>query len=433
MNDMSPAQAAACPFSGAAKNFDPLSPEFIRDPWPVLSQIQDEQPVFYDPDLGFWIVTKYEDVRKCFLDKNSFTPEIAIDPLEPLTDETIRSFMESGFTPGPVLVNEHGPTHKMRRGRLQSQFEPKKVAALEPFARKTVSRYLDAIVKNGQADLMHDYIYDIPALVVFEMLGLPSEELKKVKAWSEDTALFSWGRPTESEQKKMADALGRYWKYCERYVAYKKENLGDDFISEAIRGQMEDGEELWDDVYLTRLMLNFIFAGHETTTNATGNAVMNLLKNPELWQEIVADPSKIPAAVNELLRVGSSIVAWRRQTLCDVELSGVTVPEGSKLIIYSGAANRDPAMFECPHQIDLERKNANRMLSFGFGPHMCLGQPVARMEMQIMLEELARRLPHVRLVEQEFTFSPPNTNARGPDHILVEWDASQNPLPEDRP
>lgn len=433
MNDMSTAQAAACPFSEAAKSFDPLSSEFISDPWPRLAKIQEEQPVFYDPDLGFWIVTKYEDVRKCFSDKNSFTPEIAIDPLAPLTGETLQSFMESGFTPGPVLVNEHGPTHKMRRGRLQSQFEPKKVAALEPFARAKANEYIDRFVKLGKADLMHDYIYDIPALVVFEMLGLPSEELKKVKAWSEDTALFSWGRPTESEQKNMADALGKYWKYCERYVAFKKENLGDDFISEAIRGQIDEGSELWDDVYLTRLMLNFIFAGHETTTNATGNAVMNLLKQPELWQQLVEDKSKIPGAINELLRVGSSIVAWRRQALCDVELSGVKVPEGAKLIIYSGAANRDPAVFECPHQIDLERKNANRMLSFGFGPHMCLGQPVARMEMQVMLEELTRRLPHLRLVDQEFTFSPPNTNARGPDHIYAEWDPALNPVEADRP
>jgi cytochrome P450 len=196
---------------------------------------------------------------------------------------------------------------------------------------------------------------------------------------------------------------------------------------------MEEGKEEWPDDYLVRLMLNFTFAGHETTTNASGNAVMNLLTMRDRWEALVADPSKIPNAVNECLRIGSSIIAWRRQAVVDTELSGVTIPAGAKLLIYNGAANRDPAVFENPQEFDIERENATRLLSFGFGPHLCLGQPVAKLEMKIMLEELTRRLPHIQLETQEFTFSPPNTTARGPDEIWATWDPAKNPVPEDRP
>lgn len=431
--DAQSAASGKCPFHGAAESFDPFNPGFIKDPWPALAEMQRERPVFYSEELGFWIVTKYADVRKCFLDNKSFSAEITLDPIKPLTTESIESFIASGFTPGPVLVNEQPPTHKARRTRLQRQFEPKKLQELEPFVRQTVNSYIDRFVKSGSADLMRDFIYDIPALVVFHLLGLPGEELKKVKQWGEDTALFSWGRPSEREQKAMADALGQYWAYCQKYVEFKKTNLGDDFISDAIRGQQEEGEELWSDTYITRLMLNFIFAGHETTTNASGNAVMNLLSDRRLWEELVADPSKIPGAVNELLRVGSSIIGWRRKALVDVELSGVTIPAGSNLIIYNGAANRDPDVFTDPQAIDLGRDNATKLLSFGYGPHLCLGQPVAKLEMRVMLEELVRRLPHLELTEQEFTFSPPNTNARGPDHVFTRWDPDLNPQAADRP
>lgn len=433
MNDLTPLQMSACPFSHAAKNWNPWDANFISDPWPTLEKIQEEQPVFYNPEIDYWVVTKYADVRKCFLDNKTFTAELAIEPIVPLYPSTITKFIASGFSDGPVLVNEQPPTHKSHRTRLQRQFEPAKLRELEPFVRRTVNDYIDRFVKLGRADLMKDFIYDIPALVVFKLLGVEEEELQNVKHWAGPAALFSWGRPTELEQNAMADALGAYWKWSQAFVERKKKDLGDDFISDAIRGQNEEGETEWPDDYLVRLCLNFTFAGHETTTNASGNAVMNLLTERENWEAIVADPTKIPGAVNECLRVGSSIIAWRRRTLQDVELSGVQIPAGSKLLIYNGAANRDPEVFEDPQTFDIERPNANKLLSFGFGPHLCLGQPVAKLEMRIMLEELARRLPHIELEPQEFTFSPPNTSARGPDHIWATWDPAKNPVAEDRP
>jgi cytochrome P450 len=433
MTELTKVQAAACPFSAAAKNWNPWDKDFISDPWPVLAQIQEEQPVFYKPEIGYWVVTKHADVRKCFLDNKTFTAELAIEPIVPLYDSTIQKFMASGFSDGPVLVNEQPPTHRTHRTRLQRQFEPAKLRELEPFVRSLVNSYIDRFVKLGRADLMKDFIYDIPALVVFKLLGVAEDDLQKVKHWAGPAALFSWGRPTEAEQNEMADALGEYWKFSTDFVEWKKNNLGDDFISDAIRGQMEEGKDEWPDDYLVRLMLNFTFAGHETTTNASGNAVMNLLTMRDRWEALVADPAKIPNAVNECLRVGSSIIAWRRQAVVDTELSGVTIPAGAKLLIYNGAANRDPAVFENPQEFDIERENATRLLSFGFGPHLCLGQPVAKLEMKIMLEELTRRLPHIQLEAQEFTFSPPNTTARGPDEIWATWDPAKNPIPEDRP
>lgn len=422
-----------CPFHGHERSFNPLTEDFLSNPWPTLAEIREDQPVFYSPEIDFWVVTRYEDVRRCFLDNKSFSSSLTMSPIKPLSQRTIESFMKSGFRDGPSLVNEDPPTHKARRTRLARQFEPSKIAALEPFVRETVTRYLDGIVKLGEADLMRDFIFDIPLLVAFRILDLPTDNIKQVQKWGEDTVLFSWGRPTDEQQVSMADALGEYWAYAVEHIARKKQNLGDDIVSLAIRGQMEEGEDVWSDEYLARMLLNLTFAGHETTTNATGNAIMSLLERRDLWDDLVANPGKVPRAVDEALRFCPSIIAGRRTAVVDVEIGGVTIPEGANILMYVGAANRDPAIFEEPDMLDLDRGNAGRMLSFGVGPHLCLGQPVAKLEMRVILEELTRRLPHLELMQQEFSFTPINTNARGPDRLMVRWDPSKNPLPADRP
>ncbi len=180
-------------------------------------------------------------------------------------------------------------------------------------------------------------------------------------------------------------------------------------------------------------MPNFLYAGHETTTSQSGNALRILLERRDQWQRLCADPSLAPDAVDECIRAVSSVIAWRRRTNKDVTICGVEIPAGSNLLIYSGAANRDEDVFEDAERLDITRDNARESLSFGFGAHLCLGAPLARMELEVMLRELSRRLPHMELVEgQEWSYSA-NTTFRGPKRLLVRWNPADNPVPADRP
>jgi hypothetical protein len=180
-------------------------------------------------------------------------------------------------------------------------------------------------------------------------------------------------------------------------------------------------------------MMNFLFAGHETTTNATANGMRALLENTEQWHALCADPSLAGNAVEEVLRHSSSVIAWRREAVRDAVIGGVAIPAGSKVLAVTGSANHDESVFPSPETFDITRANARKHFAFGVGRHLCLGAPLARVEMQIFLEELSRRLPHMRLVAgQTFSYSP-NTSFRGPDQLLVEWDPQLNPLDGDRP
>ena len=205
-------------------------------------------------------------------------------------------------------------------------------------------------------------------------------------------------------------------------------------MSEFIRGLKDpkNDDEL-DPDYVTTVTFQLFFAGHETTVNATAGGMRALLENRKQWQELCADPSLVTNAVEECLRAASSVIAWRRRTLDPVTLHGVDIPAGAKLLIYNGAANHDAAVFDDGETFDIHRANARRHLSFGYGAHLCLGAPLARLEVRVMLEELSRRLPHMHLApDQQWRYSP-NTSFRGPRELRVYWDPARNPLPADRP
>ena len=265
-------------------------------------------------------------------------------------------------------------------------------------------------------------------------MGVPDEDIERAKEFSGRLALFTWGHPSDEEQIELAAGMGQYWTYAKEHVRRRLQDPTDDYISELIRSWRAPGnEDLFDENYLVTTMMNFLFAGHETTTNATANGLLALLEHRDQWDALCADRTLAPGAVEESLRYGSSVIAWRREVIADVVVGQVAIPAGSKVLAVTGSANHDPEMFPAPEAFDIRRANAPRHLAFGIGRHLCLGAPLARLEMRIFLEELSRRLPHMRLVpDQTFEYTP-NTSFRGPDHLRVEWDPRANPVEADRP
>lgn len=296
------------------------------------------------------------------------------------------------------------------------------------------TRYTDRFVQRGLTDLIASMFHELPALVIFKFFGIPDNEVETIKAYAGPLALFIWGRPNEVEQNHLLDMLGAYAEYSRRHITRSAASAkaSGEFSSDFVQAHIED-PQLFPESYIANLLPNFLYAGHETTTSMAGNALRILLENPQQWARICEDPELIPNATEECLRTVSSVIAWRRLTKHAVVVRGIPIPAGAKLLIYSGAANRDPDIFKDPDSFRGDRDNAKRHLAFGYGAHLCIGAPLARMEIKVMLEELSRRLPHLRLVAGQTWSYSANTSFRGPRRLLVEWDAAMNPLPADPP
>ncbi len=413
-----------CPVSRLAESFDPFTDPYLSDPYAFWTVARHEEPVFYSPSLGYWIVSGYDDVRQIFRDTASFSAAISITPLKQLCPAAVDELVKAQMVMGPSLVNEDPPVHGRRRQHIRDALvSPRRIESVLPRIRVLANTYIDRFEHRGHADLVADFAYEIPALVAFALMGVPDEDVERAKQFSNRLALFTWGYPSDEEQQQLAAGMGQYWIYAKEHVQRRLAEPTDDYISELIKAWRTPGNEaLFDDDYLTTTMMNFLFAGHETTTNAIANGLRALLEHRDQWDALCADPSLAVNAVEEILRYSSSVIAWRREVVKDVVVGGVAIPAGAKVLAVTGSANHDESVFPEPERFDITRANAIRHVAFGFGRHLCLGERLARVEMQICLEELTRRLPHMRLVAgQDFGYSP-NTSFRGPDRLLVEWE-----------
>ncbi|GAA1307217.1 cytochrome P450 [Pseudonocardia xinjiangensis] len=240
-----------------------------------------------------------------------------------------------------------------------------------------------------------------------------------LKSWCGNRMAFSWGLPSATEQTEIAANMARYWRYCEQFVADRLADPQDDFTSDHIRVHLDDPEQLSINEIIG-VIYGLSFAGHETTTNLTTNTIRRLLEHRDQWEALCADPSLITNAVEEVLRFDTSVLAWRRITTHPVRIGDVDVPAGAKLMLLLGSADRDADRFPDPDTFDIRRPDAARHLAFGKGIHFCLGAPLARMEVRIVLELLTSLAPDLALVPaQQLTF-PPNISFRGPQRLLLE-------------
>ena len=416
-----------CPVSSDAEAFDPFAASYQADPAEVLRWSRDDEPVFFSPKLGYWVVTRYEDVKAVFRDNRVFSPANALEKITPFSSEADAILKQHNYGMARTLVNEDEPAHLERRRALMFSFSPEELLHHEPMVRRLTREYVDRFVNKGSADLVNEMLWEIPLTVALHFLGVPEEDMGKLREYSIAHTVNTWGRPTPDQQLKVADSVGKFWNYAGKVLEKMREDpSGNGWMEYAIRRQKELPEVITDS-YLHSMMMAGIVAAHETTAHATANALRLLLEDKTTWDRICQDASLIPQAVEECLRHSGSIVAWRRVALEDTDVGGVSIPKGGKLLIVNSSANHDERYFEDPDSIDIFRDNASEHLSFGYGSHQCLGKNLARMEMCIFLEELTKRLPHMQLVpDQDFKYLP-NIAFRGPENLFVEWDVSLNP------
>ncbi|WP_315759695.1 MULTISPECIES: cytochrome P450, partial [unclassified Bradyrhizobium] len=415
----SAAELARCPYHDAAKDFDPFE---MRDPFPFYEWARAEAPVFFSDELKYYVVARHADIKAVFDDWRTFSSENAQAPLRPMCEKGRRILREGGFTAYSGLSARVPPDHTRIRKLVQGCFGPRRFRAIEPEIKAIVNQAIDAFAGRGHADFFREFAYDVPALVLFKLVGIPNMDVPRVKSWAVSRALLTWGDLSDDEQLEHARNMVEYWNYCRDLVRQRHDHPTDDLPGDLVRLQ-KDGAEISDEE-IAGVLYSALFAGHETTTTLMANGMRELLQRRENWEAIIAEPQLIPTAVEESLRFSPSIVAWRRRALKDAEIGGVPVPKDSNILLLIGSANRDKAVFAEPARFDVRRSDARSHLAFGYGIHTCVGQQLARIEFAIALGELTRRLPGLRLAADQTIDFVHNISFRVPTALRIEWDVA---------
>ncbi len=404
----------ACPLHA----FDPLD---LSDPFPRLARARRDQPVFYSPDIDYWVVTRYADVKAIFRDHEAYTAANTITPIVPFSAAVQRLLAVGDYTPEPVLSNNVPPGHTRIRSLVNRLFTPRRMKSFTPAIRAIAERAVSRIAaETPPLDIVAALTYEYPAYVLFHVLGVPAADVPRVKAWAGNRIKLYYGRPTPDEQIDMTRNLVPFWRYVVDLVAEKARQPGDDLTSDLIRLRAGDDSVLTLNE-IASCMITLLVAGHETTTAQINNALLHLLAERAHWEALCAAPERIPAALEEMMRYDPSVCAWRRLTAKASVISGVEIPAGANLLLMLHSANRDEAVFPEPDAVIFERPNLKDQLAFGYGIHYCVGAPLARLEMAILLETLTGSLPNMRLVaEQELEYTP-NISFRGPAALHVTW------------
>ncbi|MFN5061038.1 MAG: cytochrome P450 [Chloroflexota bacterium] len=400
-------------------HFDPFGAEYLADPYPIYATLHADTPVFYDDTLGYWVLTRYDDIKAVLKDNESFSSRNSTDPFTPISDETKRIFQQGGYAMQRVLLNADAPTHTRIRRHVYAAFTPHRVATLEPRIRELCQTFIARLATHTDpVDIIGEMIYALPAQVIFLLIGMEHDEVPAIKSGSESRVLFTWGKPSATQQADLARDMVDFWQRAAAFVAKRAQNPQDDFTSDLIRLRNDD-DTILSMGEITSVIFGLLLAGHETTTGLLGNAIYRLLEDPQRWRQLADDTSALPGIIEELLRFDTSVIAMRRYTTRAVTIANTTIPADANVLLLIGAANRDANHFSQSHHFDSLRTNNREHLSFGFGTHYCIGAPLARLEAKVVLHELVQHFPLARLVPNQSLDYLPNTSFRGPRRLLV--------------
>ena len=374
-----------------------LSPEIFANPYPIYRQLRSFDPVHWEPSFNSWIITGYADVLAVLRDPRfgaERTPNI-----DQLTEWGIPETYPLFNMVGKMMLMQDPPNHTRLRGLVNKAFTPRVVEGMRSRIQQIVDELLGKVESMGRMDIIRDLAVPLPTMVIAIMLGVPHEDRNQLKKWSSDFALFIGAFSVSTDELgRIQQSMGEFTDYFRGCVAEARKNPKDDLLS-AMAHAEEQGDMLSEEELLANCVL-LLAAGHETTTNLIGNGMLALLRNPDQKEKLQADPSLIVSAVEELLRYDSPVQLTGRVTKEEIEFSGKRIGKGQEIMVVMGAANRDPERFPDPDRLDITRQD-NRHLSFGQGPHFCLGAPLARLEGQIAISTLLRRMPGLRLETEE--------------------------------
>lgn len=392
------------PVTDWTTDYDILDADYVADPYPVWDDLRDQCPIAHsDRWGGSWLPTRYADVSAIAHDHAHFSS----------LDVGVLTFTPEERPPAPIEIplppiDQDQPVHTWTRRLLLPWFSHTRVEQYEPFTRDLCNRLIDGFIDTCSADAAGDYARQIPVRVIALTLGVPEELSDTFTGWVQDVLEFAHD---EARSRRGADGLREY---LIEQLEQRRTEPGDDLISGLLHAEV-DGEPV-DDLNILGMAALTLIAGVDTTWSSIGSSMLHLATHPEDVQRLIDEPDLMPTAIEELLRAYSP-VTMARIAADDVEVSGCPIKAGDKVLMNFPGANRDPAVFDDPDEVILDRQH-NRHLAFGVGIHRCAGSNLARMELRVAIEEWLRRIPSFRLADDaDVTWA--GGQVRGPRHVPV--------------
>lgn len=368
--------------------FDPFSEDFFNGAYETYRRMRDEAPVYYNEEHDFYALTRHEDVAPAFKDFDTYSSAYGVD----LT--SVRSGQLPTEGGQKMIIFMDPPAHRHMRSLLNKVFTPRAIQSQKEMVTQKVEKYLSQLDPDG-FDAVQEFTAPFPVEVITTMLGVPEEHAQKIRHWIDESLHREVGQVEISEKGMQANIDTAMFYYD--LVQKRRADLKDDLFSRLIEAELEheNGDKtVLDDIEITAFATLLGGAGAETVTKLVGNAVYVFAKNPEQWQKLLEDRSKIPAAVEELLRYEAPSQYNVRRSMKDVHLHGTTIPEGMPVFLMGGSANRDERAWTDADKFDIDRDRAEAQnLGLGYGVHSCLGAALARMESAIALEKLLDFMP----------------------------------------
>jgi cytochrome P450 len=374
-----------------AERFPMLDPRTLADPFPLYRRMREEAPVYWSGQLRAWVLTRYRDAVAVLRDAQTFSSQIAFS--RTASEEQQRALEPTRYWFGQWFLFKDPPDHARMRGLVQKTFTPRVVESMRPRVEALVEQLLDQAAARGQLDLIADLGAPLPVAVITAMLGADPRDSGRLRAWSDDLALVG-AADYDSQLRIQRGLLG----LTDYFRPLLESPPPGSLLAALAAARDETGVLSPDEVLSTAALL--MFAGHETTTNLLGNAVLTLLQRPEQWELLRANPGLVEGAVEETLRFCGPSKGMLRRATRDCTVGGTEVRAGQNVLAAFGAANRDPEQFSDPERFDITRADS-RHIAFGYGAHFCLGAALARMEAQVALAALARRLVRPRLLDEQ--------------------------------
>jgi cytochrome P450 len=396
---------------------DLTSPAFRQNPYPYYQQLRAMDPVLWVSGLfgsGAWVVTGHQEAAAALKDNRLGKESHKVLP-DNASAGTLAGFRQKA---GANMLFRDPPDHTRLRGLVNQAFTPRVVEALAPRIHEIADQLIDVFAGAGEVDLIEAFATPLPVIVIAELLGVPTEMRDQFRAWSAPLAASLDPTATPDMMQATMNAYKQLDDYFSGVIEERRKAPGQDLVSLLLTAH-DQGDKLATHEMLATCRL-LLAAGHETTVNLIGNGTLALLRHPEQRQLLEENPQLLAGAVEELLRYDSPVQMTARIALEEATLGGHTIKRADQLITVLGAANRDPRHFEDPDRLDLTRKNAASHLAFSQGIHYCLGAPLARLEGQIAISTLLRRLPELRLATEDLPYRG-NITLRGLQQLPVAF------------
>ncbi len=404
-----------------------MDPEVQACPYSLYRQLRAESPIYRMPETGFYLVTSFDLCNEIIRQPDLFISGVSPMALnsDGVPSEVMAVYQEQGWVPAASCSTSDRPRHTKVRGLLSQLFTLAKVRSMVPYIEQTAESLMDGIVNEGECEFVKAFSHPLPMIVIADQIGVNSRDSELFKRWS-DAIVEPFGMMITKERAvECARLVVEMQHFFKEQIDIRRAEPKDDILSQLANAEYEGGEAIPMNELLTIVTIDLLASGNETTTAGISSGMLLLAESPQLLAAIQADPELIPTFVEEVLRLESPAQGMFRQVTQDTGVGGVDLRKGDVLSLRFGAANRDEAVFQNADQVDLHRKKAGSHLAFGVGRHHCVGAPLARQEMLISFQIIAKRLRSIRLKNPETPLKyAPSFFGRNLESLEIEVEAS---------